>query len=393
MKYKFFSKFASAFLGALITFNSISAVAAFSANPFEKDDSLREKIVSSASGKSNSLISLNRRFMGNETRYITVFKKDVSLSKIGKILNGYNYRLLADSDERIFLIYLSAPDEFFKSNENYIESFEMDSVKENLGYYPNDTYSTAYELSLLGMNEAWSYSLGNPEITVAILDSGIDRYHEDFAGTNILSGFDYESGQSLVEYDSTGHGTKVAGIIAAAGNNGIGCVGIAPKCTLLPLKITNSQGKIYTSDFIDSLYLSADSGADVVNMSLGGYEKLESEEKAVKYAVNKGCILVAAAGNEGNDAEYSGKKCYPASYDGVISVGSVDENGNSCIFSQHNESVDIAAPGSRLSLLSTGSGYTTDSGTSFSSAYISGVAALVLSVLDEGYTGWDKCSL
>ncbi len=386
MKLKLFSRLASATLGAFILLNSIPiSSSAFSNNPFEKEDSLREKIMLSASGKKNSFVSINKKYMGDIERYIAVFKEDVSLKEIHKRLSGYNYRLLADSDERIFLVYTYSHDEFFQKNKDVLDSFEKDTIKENLSYYPNDTYSDAYELELLQMNEAWSYSLGNEKITVAIVDSGIDRTHEDFSGTKILSGFDYESGQSIVNVDSSGHGTKVAGIIAATGNNGVGCVGIAPKCTLLPLKITNSEGKIYTSDFIDSLYLATDSGANVINMSLGGYEKLESEEKAVKYAVDKGCILVAAAGNEGNHKEYAGQKCYPASYNGVISVGAVDEKGESCIFSQHNDAVDISAPGSALSLLNYGGGYTLDSGTSFSSAYISGVAALALSVLDEGY--------
>lgn len=386
MKPRFFSKFASAFLGALITLNLISVSAAALSNaPFEKEDSLRQKIVNSASGKTGRQISVNKHYMGNENRYIVVFKKNAPLTKIKKLLDGYYYRLLADSDERIFLVYVSKPDEFYESRKEFIDVFEKDTLKKNSAYYPNDTYSGAYELGLLGMTDAWGYTLGSESVIVAVIDSGIDRYHEDFSGTKILSGFDYETGQSNVSTDSSGHGTKVAGIIAATDNNGVGCVGIAPECTILPLKITNSDGKIYTSDFIDSLYVAADGGADVINMSLGGYEKLESEEKAIKYAVSKGCILVAASGNEGNDTEYAGQKCYPASYDGVISVGAVDENGKSCVFSQHNDAVDISAPGSGLSLLQSGGGYTYDSGTSFSSAYISGIAALAVSMLDAGY--------
>lgn len=378
---------ASVSMAVLMTFNSIPTKSfALSNNPFEREDSLREKIISSASGKSKKQISINRHVMGDAERYIVVFKENTAFSKIKKALDGYNYRLLADSDERIFLVYIEDEDEFSRKNKEILKSLEKDSIKESFAYYPNDTYAQTYEYGLLGMNEAWQYSLGKKDIIVAIIDSGIYRNHEDFSETNILSGFDYETGQSFVNTDVSGHGTKVAGIIAATGNNGIGCVGIAPKCTLLPIKVTNSEDKIYTSDLIDSLYLAADSGSHVINMSLGNYEKTESEEKAIKYANQKGCILVAAAGNEGNHSEYAGMKCYPASYDGVISVGAVDEAGKSCIFSQHNDAVDISAPGSGLSLLSSEGGYTSDSGTSFSAAYISGIAALSLSILDSGYT-------
>ncbi len=377
---------ASISMAALMTFNSIPiSGASFPKNPFEKEDSLRQKIIGSATNKNHKQISLNRHVMGASERYIAVFKENASFSKIKKALEGYNYRLLADSDERIFLVYIESEEDFSEKNKDILNSLEKDSIKETYAYYPNDTYSKTYELELLGMSEAWEYTLGDQNVTVAIIDSGIDRNHEDFSQTHILSGFDYENGQSNVSSDVSGHGTKIAGIIAATGNNGVGCVGIAPKCTLLPIKVTNSEGKIYTSDLIDSLYLAADSGADVINMSLGNYDKIESEEKAIKYANEKGCILVAAAGNEGNHSEFAGMKCYPASYDGVISVGAVDESGKSCIFSQHNDAVDISAPGSGLSLLMSGGGYTADSGTSFSAAYISGVAALALSILDDGH--------
>ena len=378
--------FFSFFLSFLILLNYIPATAltAFE-SPFDEEDSLRQKILSSATGQRKELLSINKRVMGTHERYIAVFKSTASLKQIKKALSGYSYILLADSEQRIFLVYAKNGDEFYKANADILSSFEKDSEKASLSYYPNDTYSKVYELEMLGMSEAWGYSLGKNEIIVAVLDSGIDRYHEDFEKTNILSGFDYETGQTIVETDATGHGTKVSGIIAATGNNGIGCIGIAPNCTLLPLKITNGEGKIYTSDFIDSIYLAADSGAKVINMSLGSYEKLESEEKAINYALSKNCILVASSGNEGNHSEYAGMKSYPASYNGVISVGAVNENGQSCIFSQHNEAVDISAPGSGLSLLSYEGGYTSDSGTSFSSAFVSGCAALALSVLDEGY--------
>ncbi len=395
MKKTIFSRFASVCLGAFMVINTISSTAfAFNRNEFESEDSLRRKIIESAMGERKTTIlkstrTLSEKGVGETERYIVCFKKTASLSEIKKALKGYSFRLLAESKERTFLVYLSKNDissenGFLKKNTSLIDSAEKDELKTLSAFYPNDTYSGGYELEILEMQNTWEYGFGDKKIIIAVADSGIDRNHEDLFGANILPGYDYEKGKSVVENDATGHGTKVTGIIAARNNNGIGCAGIAPECTVLPLKITDEEGKIYTSDFIDSLYLAADSGANIINMSLGSYEKLESEEKAVKYAVSKGCILVAASGNEGNHSEYAGMKCYPASYDGVISVGAVDEAGKSCVFSQHNDAVDICAPGSGLALLQSGGGYTWDSGTSFSSAYISGVAALMLSALDDG---------
>jgi len=364
--------------------NSICiSVSAEEKNPFSSEDSLRKKIIASASDKGRGTCR-NIRVMGGSDAYIVTFREEASFKDIKDALKGYNYRLLASSEERVFLVRIEENSEFLQKNKEIIEFFEKDKEKTLSAYYPNDTYSSVYELELIGMHEAWEYGFGKREVIVAVVDSGVDRDHEDLQGANILSGYDYENGQSIVNEDVTGHGTKVTGIIAATGNNGKGCCGIAPECTVLPIKITNGEGKVYTSDFIDSLYFAADCGADVINMSLGSYEKLESEEKAIKYANSKGCILVAASGNEGNHKDYAGMKCYPASYDGVISVGAVDESGNSCVFSQYNDAVDISAPGSGLSLLSSGGGYVSDSGTSFSTAYVSGAAALALSLLDEG---------
>ncbi len=384
MKRNILSKVASLLFGTIMIFNSICIpVSAEEKNPFSSEDSLRKKIIASASDEGR-FTCRNIRVMGGSDSYIVTFKRNASFKEIKTALKGYNYRLLANSEERVFLVRIGESNVFFEKNEGIIEHLEEDKVKELSAYYPNDTYSSVYELELIEMPEAWEYGFGKREVIVAVVDSGVDRDHEDLQGANILSGYDYENGQSIVNNDVTGHGTKVTGIIAATRDNGKGCCGIASGCTVLPIKITNGFGKVYTSDFIDSLYFAADCGANVINMSLGSYEKLESEEKAIKYANNKGCILVAASGNEGNHKDYAGMKCYPASYDGVISVGAVDEAGNSCVFSQYNDAVDISAPGSGLSLLSSDGGYVSDSGTSFSTAYVSGAAALALSCLDEG---------
>ena len=349
-------------------------------NPFMAEDRERNNIIAYATGEKSGGITKNTFSMGDNQRYIVTFKKDVPLTQIKTALTGYKYRLLADSSQRVFLVHTD--ESFWETHKNIILSFEEDSTKEVAEIIPNDTYATNYEYEMLNMFKAWDYGFGSKNIVIAVTDSGILRNHEDLKDANILEGYDFATSSTGVNSDTSGHGTKIIGLLSATPNNGKGACGIAPECTILPLKITSENGKIYASDFLDSVYMAADSGADIINMSLGGYKFLESEAKAMEYAYNKGCILIAASGNEGNDEEYAGMKCYPASYDGVISVGSVDSDGNSCVFSQHNDAVDISAPGKDLTLIDKTNGYITSSGTSFSTAFISGAAALALSELD-----------
>ncbi len=353
-------------------------------NPFRTEDRERDNIIAYATGEKSGGITKNTFSMGDNRRYIVTFKKDASLSQIKAALTGYKYRLLADSSQRVFLIHTD--ESFEKTYKEIILSFEEDSIREIAETIPNDTYAQNYEYEMLNMFKAWDHGFGSKDIIIAVTDSGLLRNHEELKDANILEGYDYATSSTGVNSDTSGHGTKIIGLLSATPNNGKGACGIAPECTILPLKITAENGKIYTSDFLDSIYMAADSGADIINMSLGGYKYLESEAKAMEYAYNKGCILVASSGNEGNDAEYAGMKCYPASYDGVISVGSVDSEGKSCIFSQHNDAVDISAPGKDLYLIDKNNGYVVSSGTSFSTAFISGAAALALSELGGAAT-------
>lgn len=142
--------------------------------------------------------------------------------------------------------------------------------------------------------------------------------------------------------------------------------------------------------------LPPDAGVDVINMSLGGYSRSEAEADAVEYAHSRGCILVAAAGNEGSDKEYAGKMSYPASYDHVISVGAYGQDGLICSFSQYNDALDVVAPGDALTLVGNGpNGYVNDAGTSFACAYVSAAAALCRAVQPRARhwtaTSWPSC--
>ncbi|MCA9541143.1 MAG: S8 family serine peptidase, partial [Myxococcales bacterium] len=176
---------------------------------------------------------------------------------------------------------------------------------------------------------------------VCIIDSGLAAAHEDFAGLPV-SGSN-NAGSGAWNDDLCGHGTHVAGTIAAVSGNGIGVVGVAPQAVRLHIvKVFGGAdcAWTYSSSLVAALDVCEANGAKVVSMSLGGSTKSRTEENAFNQAWNAGLLPIAAAGNDGNT-----RKSYPASYASVMSVAALDANGDIASFSQQNDAVEIAAPG------------------------------------------------
>lgn len=213
-------------------------------------------------------------------------------------------------------------------------------------------------------------------ITVCIIDSGIQRNHEDFQNVNVIGGF-----PSGWDTDNYGHGTHVAGTIAAM-NNAVGVVGVTPGAvSLYIVKVFGDTGTwTYSSTLVDAAYKCRDAGANIITMSLGGasYSSMENYAFSQLYEAY-GILNVAAAGNSGGTAY-----AYPASYDSVISVGAVDQNNVVASFSRANDQVELAAPG--VSVYSTYKNtYATMSGTSMATPHVAAAAALVWSA-DKSWT-------
>ncbi len=222
------------------------------------------------------------------------------------------------------------------------------------------------------------------EVTVAIIDSGVDTSHPDL-DDKMVSGWDYVSNDAIPE-DVYGHGTHVAGTAAAETGNSIGVGGVAFPSTvnIMPLRVLNDDGSGYTSNIANAIRDAVDNGAQVINLSLGSYRKSRTMQNAVKYAWQKGAVLVAAAGNDA-----SGAKLYPASYPEVISVAATDWYDDPAYFSNFNSEVDVAAPG--VNVLSTfpthpftieekygrSQNYDVANGTSMASPHVAGLAALL----------------
>ena len=259
----------------------------------------------------------------------------------------------------------------------------------NFSPYPNDEYyGKQGNLKQMKVPAAWKLGLyGTEDVIVAVIDTGFTFNHPDVDMNKVLKGKSFAKGATSVS-DSKGHGTMVAGIIAANQNNGIGVAGIAPGITLLPIRIFNAAGNTTDEAVISAIFYAVDKGADVINMSFGGEDNNKSLEAACKYAQSKGCILIAAAGNEGEKGDKAFDPMYPAAYSCVIGVGSVDANGKVSSFSQ-KKGVYVVAPGERMSSITRTGSYVADSaitrGTSFSCPEVSALAAMAKSV-NMGYT-------
>ncbi len=356
------------------------------ANPFEYLDELREKQISLGLNGINNHSESAACVDTECNKYIVQFKSTAKLNDIYNSIKKYDYALLANSEQRVFSICLDDVASFKNDNVGILLSVEADSAMSLLAAVNDPIAETQWELESLNYYNAIEISKADSNVTVAVLDSGVYRQHEDFNGVNILAGYDAVLDSEGVYTDYNGHGTKVTSIIASASNNGIGMASIGAGLSILPVRVSDNSGYIYSTDFIQAVYFAADSGADIINMSFGGYVYSVAEEAATEYAASKGCILVSAAGNEATDIKYAGMKAYPASYENVISVGSVNNKGEVCSFSQYNDAVDLVAPGIELTVATMEGGYALEQGTSFSTAYVSAAIGLALSTIDEGIT-------
>ena len=232
-----------------------------------------------------------------------------------------------------------------------------------------------WALDALRLPEAWSLQSGDPTLLVAIVDSGVRLDHPDLPAARVRKGPDLVAGD-LEPEDRNGHGTHVAGIVAAETGNGVGIAGAA-NVTLYVVRVLDASGSGSCATVALGVLDAVEAGAAVINMSLSCSGDNPALALAVGYALSKGVTVVAAAGNlAGSDPPAC--VTYPARYAGVIAVGSVDDGLHVESSSCRGERLDVVAPGGGV--LSTDlDGYASRSGTSMAAAHASGVAALVLS--------------
>ena len=232
--------------------------------------------------------------------------------------------------------------------------------------------STQWDFNKVRVAGAWPKSTG-AGVTVAVIDTGVDASHPDLAG-QVLSGYDVINDTEGTSTDPNGHGTHVAGTIAALTGNGVGVSAVAPDAAILPIRVLGADGSGYMSDAATGILYAADHGADVINMSLGTDTQVDAVTNAIAYARSKGVVVVAAAGNE---RAKGSPVSYPGADPGVIAVAATDSSDTVATYSNQGSYVDVAAPGSSIVSTYPGGGYRTLSGTSMASPHVAAVAALV----------------
>lgn len=238
-----------------------------------------------------------------------------------------------------------------------------------------DTYrGSQWDLTKIQTPTAWQASTG-AGVTVAVIDSGVDAAHPDLAG-QVLPGVDLVAGTTGAGTDPNGHGTHVAGTIAAATGNGVGIAGVAPDARILPVRVLGADGSGTMSAVANGITWAADHGAQVINMSLGSPSQVTAVTNAIAYARSKGVVVVASAGNSRSSGSPTN---YPAADPGVIAVASTDSADRYSSFSNQGAYVDVAAPGSSIlsTLPESMGGYAYYSGTSMASPHVAAVAALL----------------
>lgn len=224
---------------------------------------------------------------------------------------------------------------------------------------------------------AWSVTEG-AGVKVAVIDTGIDYNHPDLS-SKVDGGYNaITKSEARADYvDDNGHGTHVAGTIAASRDNR-GVVGVAPRARLYAIKVLDADGSGNLSDVIDGIVWAANHHMQVANMSLGAPSPSDTMQQALRYAKGHGVVVVAAAGNSG------GSVSWPGAYPETIAVAASDSNDNLAVFSSRGPEVKFIAPGVDIVSSAMGGGFANFSGTSMATPHVAGLAALAVS---QGWVG------
>jgi subtilisin family serine protease len=264
---------------------------------------------------------------------------------------------------------------------------------------PNDpSFNEQWYLSHINMPSAWDLYQGNSDIIVAVLDTGVNYNHPDLRDKMWINSAETENGDDddfngyvddIYGYctsvpkdsmhpfdpmDDNGHGTMVAGIIAASANNAAGIAGIDWNCKILPVKVLDASGNGCTSSVMEGIYFAINQGADIINMSFGANNDSVGLSNAIWDAYQAGVTLIAASGNKENE---NTDIVYPAKYIPVISAGATGRTDQRSSFSNYGEGLDITAPGEQILSTKLNNNYSSGSGTSFSAPIVTGILSLL----------------
>lgn len=222
-------------------------------------------------------------------------------------------------------------------------------------------------------------------VTIAVLDTGCDAHPE--LQDRIIGGRNFtddDKGNPDIFLDYNGHGTHVAGIVAAQKNDQ-GIVGVAPEANLLIVKVLNRNGSGKYAWIIEGIYYAIEQKADIISMSLGGPHDVPELHEAIQKAIANNILVVCAAGNEGDGDDSTDEYAYPGYYNEVISVGAINHEGEPTEFTNSHNEIDLVAPGEEILSTYLNGKYATLSGTSMSAPHISGALALIKNWMNDSF--------
>ena len=352
--------------------------------PLFKDFRRNQKRIEALLNGDRSLLSHKKKHL---LRRLKRAPQNAAVPNLGRI-----YRIKVDLEageslQEILKVYQSSP---------YVEYAEPDYYVQ-LCQIPNDpNYSQQWALNRIDAPQAWDIHTGSCDVVVAVIDTGVDYTHPDLQGNiwinevelnghkgvdddengyiDDVHGYDfaYQDGEPL---DDFSHGTHIAGIIAARGNNNTNVSGICWNATIMAVKAKDPDTLGQASGISEAIYYAVSNGADVLSNSWGMNPPSNLLYDAFQYAYSQGVVAVASAGNDGSNNVF-----YPAGYSSVISVGASGQNDQRASFSNYGDWVDLMAPGVNILSLSYYGGMRTWQGTSMACPHVSGACALMLSV-------------
>jgi hypothetical protein len=314
------------------------------------------------------VVKFRRRLTNKE---LLQLRRDLDLIVVRNTKQTYVFRSQRHRTEHMMAYFKKWNPVYIEPHYLYLTN-ELGGETDPTVIVPNDTLYSKYQWNLpeIEAERGWNWNKGNENIVVAVVDTGVQSDHPDLKG-RLVKGANIVDPSKPPE-DDVGHGTHVAGIIAAQVNNHEGVAGLTWYTKIMPIKALDSSGSGSTYSVAEGIIWAVDHGANVINMSLGNYAQAQFLHDAVRYAHDHGVVTVAASGNDNTD-----RPGYPAAYPEVFAVAATDPGSVKAEYSNFGNYIDVAAPGTQIASTYPGSRYASLSGTSMACPHVSALASLV----------------